>query len=127
MDKVKFIFIDAVMVALMYCGLIDGNEYAANVFWPVFWVFCFFSFMVVIALSNEKMKKEAIINRKPNPLWKEKYSFTYDLLFSLALAALGFHWSGAIWFVISLFAGSLVTAVDKELRLAEAEKAGVKS
>ena len=116
MNKIKFIFIDGAMVALMYYGLFKGNEYAANVFWPVFWVFVFFSFLVMIVFSNEKTKKEIIKDRKPNPIWKEKYSFIYDLLFSLSLAALGFHWSGAVWFIVSIFAGSLIKCADKEIR-----------
>jgi len=116
MNKVKFIFIDGAMAALMYYGLFKGNEYAANVFWPVFWVFVFFSLLVMIVFGNEKTKKEIMKDRKPNPIWKEKYSFTYDLLFSLSLAALGFHWSGAVWFIVSIFAGSLIKSADREVR-----------
>ncbi len=116
MKHMKLIFIDGAMVALMYFGLIKGNEYAVNLFWPIFWVFVLMSFLVMGLFLNEDTKKEVIKNRKPNPIWKEKYSFIYDLLFSLSLAALGFHWSGAIWFLVSVCAMSLIKAEDKLIR-----------
>ncbi len=116
MKHIKLIFIDGAMFALMYLGLIKGNEYALNLFWPVFWVFALMSCLVMVLFLNEKTKKELIKSRKPNPLWKEKYSFTYDLLFSMSLAALGFHWSGAIWFILSMCTGSLIKEEDKKLR-----------
>jgi len=116
MKKYNGFIIDAAMMALMYFGLFKSNEYATNLFWPVLWVFVFLSVMIMIIFTNEKTKAEILKDRKPNPKWKAKYSLAYDTVFSLALASLGFAWSAGIWFIVQLFAGSVVNALDDEVR-----------
>ena len=116
MNKYNGFVIDAAMLALMYFGLFKGNEYATNLFWPVLWVFVLLSFLIMIIISNEKAKAEISQDRKPRPKWKANYSLCYDTVFSLALAALGFAWAAAAWFVVQLLAGGCINALDDELR-----------
>jgi len=110
------IFVDGFIAALMYFALIEGNEYASNLFWPVFWLFVFMSFIVLISLSSEELKAIILKNRKPNPAWKEKYSQVYDVSFSATLAILGFQWSAACWFIVSAITGCLIRDADKKIR-----------
>ena len=116
LKKIQSFTIDAVMMVLMYNGLYLGNEYATNVFLPVMWVFVFLSFFVMIMFTNEDTKKMIKKDRKPRKQWENKYSLVYDTTFSLLLAALGFPWSAAVWWIVNWLARACVETLDGELR-----------
>ena len=116
MKRLQSFSIDALMGLLMYYGLYIGNEYATNIFWPVLWVFVFLSIMVMVAFSAEGSVKEIKKDRVPRKGWENKYSLTYDTVFSIALASLGFAWSAGVWWVVSWLARACVESVDSELR-----------
>jgi len=114
--KLQSFSMDAIMMGLMYYGLYLGNEYATNVFWPVMWVFVFLSIFVMFLFTNEKIKDELKKDRKPRKKWENNYSLAYDTSFSLLLAALGFPWSAATWWIVSWLARVCIENVDSEIR-----------
>lgn len=114
--KLQSFTIDAAMMLLMYYGLYAGNEYAANAFWPVLWVFVFLSVLIMAAFTNKEVKDKIKETRTPKKEWEYKYSLAYDTMFSLALAALGFAWSAAIWWVVQWLARGCVQSLDEEIK-----------
>lgn len=114
--KLQGYVIDMAMLALMYYGLHLGHEYAANLFWPVLWVFVFLSVFIIIVLNNKDAKAKLKENRKPRNKWENNYSLIYDVIFSMCLASLGFAWSAGVWFIIQLFARSCVQLMDNEIK-----------
>ena len=116
LKKIQSFSIDAVMVLLMYYGLYLGNEYAINIFWPVLWVFVFLAVLVMVVFSNEETKAKIKEKRVPRESWENKYSLLYDTAFSIGLAALGFAWSAAVWWVVQWLARACVESLDEEVR-----------
>jgi len=108
--------VEAVMAALLYFGVFNENVYAANIFWAVFWVFILITVLMIIATSVDDLKEKFKEGRKPRSKVRVWYSFTYDTFFALSLAALGFLWSGAIWWMLQLLANTNINLIDDEIR-----------
>lgn len=107
---------DGVMAALLFFGEFQGNEYASNVFWPIFWVFVLISIAGLFAFHNEDFKSKFKEDRTPTSTLMIRFSFLYDTVFSLCLAALGFAWSAGIWWVLQFFNNTALNALDEEIR-----------
>lgn len=114
--KIECFLIDAAMAALMYYGLYIGNEYAANVFWPVFWLFAFGAFLAVIVFNVDDFKFKIKKTRTPRNKWENGYSLIYDTVFAICLAALGFAWPAVIWWIVQLIARSSIIRLDDEIK-----------
>jgi len=114
--RILSIGMDAGMAALLYFGIFQGNVYAENIFWLMFWGFVVISVLLIIVLSNDEHKENIKKTRTPRSKFMAWYSFAYDICFAITLAAFGFLWSGAIWWFLQFFAGATINSIDDELR-----------
>lgn len=106
---------DYLMLALVFFGLYQGNVYAENVLWFLMLIFGATSVIMIFAISNDevksKFKQGRIVRGKSAGAW----SLTFDVVFCVALAYIGFVFTAAIWFIIQILVYGTVNKIDDEI------------